>query len=264
MNRIFLICLCFCLTATLTQAEIQTKTITYQDGDQQLEGFLAWDDTIQDKQPGVLVVHEWWGLNNYARHRATQLAALGYVAFAADMYGKGQVTTHPDEAGKWMNTIQQNIQAWQTRAQKALAVLQAQTLVDSQRLAAIGYCFGGATVVQLAYSGAPVKGIVSFHGSLPLPPNTQQAKTKAKIFIAHGHADPFISKAHIQNFQTALDQAGVDWQMVLYAGARHSFTNPGADQHGMDALRYDQDADRRSWQHMQLFFDEIFEDTHKF
>ena len=132
-------------------------------------------------------------------------------------------------------------------------------MVDASRIAAIGYCFGGATVTQLAYSGAPVQGVVSFHGSLPLPDPKQVTGTKAKILIAHGNADPFLTEDHIKEFRSTLDKAGLDWQMIVYAGARHSFTNPGADQFGMDALKYNKQADQRSWRHMQIFFDELFE-----
>ncbi len=249
------------LFPSLCIAEIQTKAIPYQHGDVPLEGFLAWDDSRAGKRPGVLVVHEWWGLNEYARDRARQLAELGYVAFAVDMYGNGQVTTHPDQAGKWMKQVQANVKQWQARARNGLAVLRGQEMVDPNNIAAIGYCFGGATVIQLAYSGAEVKGVVSFHGALPLPTEKQAQRAKAKLLIAHGNADPFLNEEHIRKFRQALDAANLDWHMVMYAGARHSFTNPGADAHGIDALKYDQQADERSWKHMQLFFDEIFQDS---
>ena len=257
--RVALLCIFSLLLWSPTGlAKVQTKVIPYQDGDVQLEGVLAWDDASTGTRPGVLVVHEWWGLNEYARDRARQLAKLGYVAFAVDMYGKDNVTTHPDQAGKWMKQVQASVSHWQARAIKGLAVLRSQDHVDRHNIAAIGYCFGGATVIQLAYSGAEVKGVVSFHGALPLPTAQQANKVKAKMLIAHGNADPFLKEEHIQKFRNALDKSSIDWHMVLYAGARHSFTNPGADAHGMDALKYDQQADERSWAHMQLFFDEIF------
>ena len=244
--------------AGIAAAKVQTKTIAYTHHDVQLQGLMAWDDSNTGKRPGILVVHEWWGLNDYARKRAEQLASIGYVAFALDMYGKGKVTDHPDQAGKWMKAIQANTKSWQGRALEGLKILKASEQVDPNRLAAIGYCFGGATVLQLAYSGAPVKGVVSFHGSLPIPNETEATRTKAKILIAHGNADPFLTDTHIQQFRSTLDQAKLDWQMVLYAGARHSFTNPGAGQFGMKALKYDKKADERSWRHMQIFFEEIF------
>lgn len=251
---LFLLVLLF---PSLCIAEIQTKTIPYRHGAVPLEGFVAWDDSQTEKRPGVLVVHEWWGLNAYARDRARQLAELGYVAFAVDMYGNGQVTTHPDQAGKWMKRVQANVKQWQSRVLKGLVVLQGQEVVDPRKIAAIGYCFGGATVLQLAYSGADVQGVVSFHWALPFPTEEAQS-TKAKILIAHGNADPFLNEEHVRKFRRVLDQSNFDWQMVVYAGARHSFTNPGADSHGIDALKYDQRADERSWKHMQLFFNEIF------
>ena len=244
---------------SLCLAEIQSRTIPYQHGDVQLEGFLAWDDAKTGKRPGIMVVHEWWGVNEYARDRARQLAALGYAAFAVDMYGKGQVTTHPDQAATWMKQVQADVKVWQARALTGLAVLQSQEMVDPQRLAAIGYCFGGATVLQVAYSGAGVKGVVSFHGALPMPTGKQAQGAGTKILIAHGNADPFLTEEHVRKFRQTLDAANLDWQMVVYAGARHSFTNPGADAHGIDALKYNRQADARSWKQMQLFFEELFQ-----
>lgn len=258
MIKIFLTILWSLLISTVAMAAVQTKTIPYQHGDITLEGHLAWDDAVKVKRPGVLVVHEWWGLNDYARQRAEQLAEMGYVAFALDMYGTGKVTQHADQAGKWMRAVQANVDDWQARAIKGLTILREHALVDAERIAAIGYCFGGATVMQLAYSGADVQGVVSFHGSLPIPDVQQASRTRAKILIAHGNADPFISEEHIKKFRTKLDEVRLDWQMIVYSGARHSFTNPGADQHGIDALKYNKEADERSWHHMMLFFTDIF------
>ncbi len=240
-------------------AKVITKSITYTHGEVELEGYLAWDDTVKGKAPGVLVVHEWWGLNEYAKSRAKRLAAEGYIAFAADMYGKGKVTEHPKQAGEWMNTMMANVSNWQARAMAGLKVLQQHALVDANNIAAIGYCFGGATVTQLAYDGAPVKGVVSFHGALPLPSEGQVISSNVKILIAHGNEDPFLKEDHILNFRSAVEKAGLDWQMIIYAGARHSFTNPAADKVGMDALKYNKKADVRSWNHMELFFEELFE-----
>lgn len=246
------------LVTSLARAEIQTKTVEYRDGDVQLQGYLAWDDSIQDKRPGVLVVHEWWGLNDYARKRAEMLAGLGYVAFAGDMYGKGKVTSHAKQAGEWLKQIQGNVEDWQKRALLGLEQLRNHESVDPSRTAAIGYCFGGATVMQMAYAGADLDGVVSFHGSLPVPTEEQSTNIRAKILVAHGNADKFVPADRVAAFQTALDRAEADWQMIRYGGARHGFTNPDADQYGIDNLRYDQNADRRSWQQMLQFFDEIF------
>ncbi|MGD9852006.1 MAG: dienelactone hydrolase family protein [Nitrospirales bacterium] len=241
------------------EAKIQLQSILYQHGEAKLEGVLAWDDSIKSKRPGILIVHEWWGLNDYVRTRAEQLAGLGYVAFAVDMYGKGKVTDHGDQASQWAKEVTGNLSVWQARALEGLKVLEAHPQVDPQKLGAIGYCFGGATVMQLVYGGAPVKGIVSFHGSLPIPPASQSINSSAKILIAHGEADPFLTPEHIGNFKTFLDQSRLDWHMVIYGGAQHSFTNPSASQYGMKGVQYQEQADRRSWKHMQVFFDEIFQ-----
>lgn len=248
------------LWSGLSFAEIQTQIVNYQDGDTQLQGYFSWDDSIEGKRPGVLVVHEWWGLNDYARQRTRMLAELGYVAFAVDMYGKNQVTDHPDQATAWMTKITQNVDNWQRRANLGLKQLKAHPLVDANKTAAIGYCFGGATVLQLAYSGADVNGVVSFHGSLPAANEAQYSNIKAKILAAHGNADAFVPTEQVQAFKTSLEAAGADWQLLSFGGVKHSFTNPNASSYGLDALAYDANADRRSWQAMQDFFAEIFSD----
>lgn len=247
-------------TAAAVQAAVQTRAVDYQDGDTRLRGHLYWDDEIDGKRPGVLVVHEWWGLNDYAKERARTLAELGFVAFAADMYGDQRVTEHAQEAAGWMKQITANIEAWQRRALLGLEQLRADPAVDGQRLAAVGYCFGGATVMQLAYAGADLDGVVSFHGSLPPATPEQAARVKAKVLAAHGAADAFVPADRIAKFQQALSEAGVSWEMDIYGGVRHAFTNPNADSHGMDNLKYDPVADRRSWARMQDFFVEIFSD----
>ncbi len=257
--RLWFIVLLICVgIPPLVEAKVQSKVIPYSNGEESFEGFLAWDDSVKGKRPGVLVVHEWWGLNDYARSRAEQLAAMGYMAFAVDMYGKGKVTTHATKAGEWAKQTTSNVDDWLGRAQEGLKLLQAEPMVDSSRLAAIGYCFGGATVMQLVYGGAPVKGVVSFHGSLPLPPDDQAIAHSTKVLIAHGAADPFLATDHIGKFKTALEKAEIDWQMIQYGGAQHSFTNPSADQYGLEGAKYHKQADQRSWTHMQQFFDEIF------
>jgi len=256
---LFLLILVFVELPPLADAKVQSQAVPYTYGETSFEGFLAWDDSVQGQRPGVLVVHEWWGLNEYARGRAEQLAAMGYVAMAVDMYGKGKVTTHPEKASEWAKITTGNVEEWLGRAQEGLRLLQANPKVDPTRLAAIGYCFGGATVMQLVYGGAPVKGVVSFHGSLPLPPNSETIPHSAKVLIAHGASDPFLAADHIRQFQAALDTAGIDWQMVLYSGAQHSFTNPSADQYGLKGAKYHPQADQRSWIHMKQFFEELFQ-----
>jgi len=254
----FVILALLALVFGAARAEVRTETVQYRDGDVELQGYLVWDDAIKGKRPGVIVVHEWWGLNDYARKRTEMLAKLGYVAFAVDMYGKGKVTEHAKQAGEWAKQINANVDAWQARALLGLDILRRDEHVDPARVAAIGYCFGGATVVQMAYAGADLAGVVSFHGSLPVATQAQAANIKASILVAHGEADGFVPPERITGFKAALEKAGADWEMVTYGGARHGFTNPGAARYGIENVRYDDKADRRSWRVMQQFFDEIF------
>jgi dienelactone hydrolase len=247
------------LLPTLTLAEVRTETVTYQDGDQTLTGLLAYDDAIEGKRPGVLVVHEWWGLNDYAKRRAEMLAELGYIAFAADMYGDNRVTEHAADAKGWMQQVTANVDGWRTRAAAGLDVLKAQAQTDADRLAAIGYCFGGATVMQMAYAGADLDGVVSFHGSLPAPPEDLEA-IGPSVLAAHGSADSFVPAEAVQAFEDGLERVGADWQLVAYGGARHGFTNPSAADYGIDNVAYDPKADQRSWALMQGFLDEVFAD----
>ncbi len=246
------------MAALPAQAAVHSKAIEYQDGETTLKGYLYWDDRFEKARPGVLVVHEWWGLNSYARMRARMLAESGYVAFAPDMYGDDKITEHAKEAKAWMQQITANTEAWQKRAQLGLEQLKAQSQVDGENLAAIGYCFGGATVMQMAYAGMDVKGVASFHGSLPAATEEQQKNIKAKILVAHGEDDSFVPAEKIDAFKTALKQAGADWEMNIYGGARHSFTVPDAERKGIDNLKYDPKADQRSWARLQGFLIEVF------
>jgi dienelactone hydrolase len=241
-------------------AALKSQTVEYKDGDTPLKGYLVYDDAISGKRPGVIVVHEWWGLNDYARKRADMLAKLGYVAFAVDMYGDDKVTEHAKEAKAWMEQITEHVDAWQHRALLGVDVLKKQKLVDTSKIAAIGYCFGGATVMEMAYSGADLKGVVSFHGSLPPATPEQQKHIKAKILANHGSKDSFEPPARVQAFEESLDAAGADWELAIYGGARHGFTNPDASKYGIANIQYNAEADRRSWALMQAFFKEIFAD----
>jgi dienelactone hydrolase len=243
--------------AVTAEGKVVTEEVPYEHKGVNLMGFLAYDDDLKEKTSAVLLVHEWWGLNEYAKDRAGQLAAKGYVAFALDMYGEGKVTTHPQQASEWAGMITGNVSGWQERANAGLEILRKDPRVDPERIAAIGYCFGGATVQQMAYSGADLRGVVSFHGSL-LPVQEDQVKqVKAKILILHGASDPLIEEEQIQTYVSAMEASGLDWQMVFYGGAKHSFTNPDADKAGMDALGYSASADARSWAHMKIFFEEV-------
>jgi dienelactone hydrolase len=255
--------LCICTLLALlggnpAMAEVKTQAVTYDFDGTTLKGYLAWDNAVSGKRPGVLVVHEWWGLNEYARKRAEMLAKMGYVAFACDMYGDGKVAAHPNEAGQLAGEVRKNSKTWHGRALAGLQVLRDNDKVDGKRLAAIGYCFGGSTVLELALSGADVSAVVSFHGALPAPTEEQAKAVKARVLVCHGALDGFITEKAIQEFRGALDKAHVDYQFVYYAGAKHSFTVEGADKRGIDGIKYNAHADHRSWQHMKLLFDEVF------
>jgi dienelactone hydrolase len=247
-----------CLSLTEAEARIVTQTVTYQQDGTVMRGFLAYDDGLKGKRPGVLVVHEWWGLNDFARERAAKLAGLGYVALAADMYGGGAATRDREEAGKLAGALLSKPDLLRARAQAALKVLAADPRVDPKRLAAIGFCFGGTTVLELAYSGADLAGVVSFHGGLPRLQPDDLKRIKAAILVLHGADDPHVAPADIAAFEQGMRQAGVDWQMVFFGGAVHSFTNPAAGHNRAAGAAYDARAARRSWRCMQEFFREIW------
>ena len=242
------------LLAVSSKAAVQTKKVSYKDGDLECHGYLAWDDAVKGARPGVLVVHEWWGLNDYARKRAEELAKLGYVAFAADMYGQGKTVNHPKDAGEMAGKVRANVEDWRKRATAALETLKAQPQCDKTKLAAIGYCFGGSTALQLAFSGADLKAVVSFHGALPTPAPADVKQIKGTILICHGADDSFIPEKAIKDFREALDKGGVKYDFVAYPGAKHSFTVADADKHGIDGLKYDKAADEDSWKRLQKLF----------
>jgi dienelactone hydrolase len=243
-------------------AKIVTKPIAYEHAGTKLEGYLAYDDARVapgNKAAGVLVVPEWWGLNDYTRGRVRQLAELGYVAFGVDMYGAGIATEDPKKAGELAGQFYGK-PLMAERAQAALDQLLGTGLVDGGRMAAIGYCFGGSTVQALAYSGAPLAGIVSFHGGLIPVPADAASKTKAKILICHGAVDPFVKAEEVTAFQQAMNTGKFDYQFISYAGAVHAFTNPGADAIAKATglpIAYNAVADKRSWAHLRSFFSEI-------
>jgi dienelactone hydrolase len=245
--------------AVSANAKVISQSVEYKHEGTRLEGYLAYDDAAKGKRPGVLVVHEWWGLNDYVRTRVDNLAKLGYVAFALDMYGKGLWTKDPKKARELSGHLRGK-PILRQRAGAGLEILKKNDRVDPARIAAIGYCFGGTTVLELAYSGADVAGVVSFHGGLTAAKPDDFNRIKAKFLICHGAEDAFIPPAAIQAFQDGMKNSGSDWQMISYGGAVHSFTNPAADQAGIKGVAYNKRADERSWKHMQLFFEEIFSD----
>tara|TARA_R110002073_G_scaffold172563_11_gene329769 strand:+ start:1849 stop:2628 length:780 start_codon:yes stop_codon:yes gene_type:complete len=242
------------------QAEVQTKQVTYQDGDVTLEGFVAWDPAaISDPVPGILVVHQWMGQTEYERGRCKQLAELGYVAFALDIYGKGNRPANPQEAAKLSGTFKNNSALYRQRLNLGLQQLLSQKGVDADQIAAIGYCFGGKGVLELARSGADVDGVVSFHGALDSPSPEDGENIKAKVLICHGADDPFVPEADIDAMKKEFNDANVDWQMIYYSGAVHSFTQPMAGNDNSRGAAYNAKADHRSWVAMKAFFAELFE-----
>ncbi|RII30599.1 MAG: dienelactone hydrolase [Geobacter sp.] len=240
------------------EAAVKTKVIEYKQGDTVLEGYLAWDDTKTVKRPGILVVHEWTGLGPYVKRRAEMLARLGYVAFAADIYGKGVRPSTPAEAAKTAAIYKDDRPLMRARARAGLDILKTRKYVDPHRLAAIGYCFGGTVVLELARDGADVKGTVSFHGGLATPTPQDARNIKGKVLALHGADDPYVKADEVAAFQDEMRKAGVDWQMNIYGGAVHGFTNPDNGTDNSKGAAYNEKADKRSWEAMKLFFKEIF------
>ena len=239
------------------QAALHTEKVQYKHGDTDLVGYLAYDDGIEGKRPGVLVVQEWWGLNDYVKKRADVLAREGYIAFALDMYGGGKTTNHPKQALEWATYIRRNRQVGRERFLAGYELLKNHKMAESNAIAAIGYCFGGYIVLSAAQEGIDLRGVVSFHGALPddrVEPNT----IKAKILVCHGAEDATVKQEQVLRFVDNLRYAKADWQFIVYSGAKHGFTNPAADSHGISVLGYNSDADTRSWKAMLTFFQEIF------
>lgn len=235
---------------------ITTKVVEYEQDGVVLEGYLAMPEGLTEPVPGVVVFPEWWGHNDYVRSRAEQLARLGYVAFAADMYGKGKVTTDPKQAGAWASELYGK-PLMRTRAVVAFEQLRNNAHVDAMHTAAIGYCFGGTCVLQLAYSGADVRAVVSFHGN-PTPPMPEDdANIKASILVCNGAADPFVKPEAKTAFHDAMARAKTDYVWIDYAKALHGFTRKGSEESGIEGVGYNEEADRRSWKAMRDFFDEL-------
>ena len=244
--------------ATSLHAAVQTKIIEYQQGDQILEGYMAWDDAVTGPRPGVLVVHEWTGLGDYAKMRAKKLAELGYIAFAADIYGKGVRPATPQEAGAQAGKYKNDPKLMRQRVSAGLDVLRREPLCDPKRVAAIGYCFGGTCVLELARSGAEVAGVVSFHGGLATANPADAKNIRGKVLVLHGGDDPHVPPKEVEAFEDEMRAAGVDWQVVVYGGAVHAFTNPASGNDKSRGAAYNAAADRRSWEAMKAFFAEIF------
>ncbi|HCZ49544.1 MAG TPA: dienelactone hydrolase [Gammaproteobacteria bacterium] len=239
------------------KSKLRTERIEYHDGDQLLEGYLAWDASRLGRRPGVLVVHEWTGINDHTRAQTEKLAKLGYVALAVDVYGKGVRPKTPEAASAEAAKYKQDRALFRSRLLAGHRTLLDQSAVDPQRTAAVGYCFGGTGVLELARSGADLDGVVSVHGGLDSPTPSDGQNIKARVLLLHGAADPFVKPADIEALLAELRGADVDWQMVSYGGAVHAFTNPAAGDDPSTGAAYDARADRRSWAAMRQFLDEV-------
>ncbi|GAB4119343.1 MAG: dienelactone hydrolase family protein [Sideroxydans sp.] len=260
MNRFLLSLALLCMTPSAAFAAVQGREVSYRAEDTTLKGYIAYDDALKGKRPAVLVVHEWWGHNAYARKRANMLAELGYVALAVDMYGDGRQAQHPDDAGKFATEVAQNKPMTKARFEAAMNVLRKQRNVDAHRLAAIGYCFGGSVVLNMARAGENLKGVASFHGGLATDVPAQAGQVKAKVLSFTGADDKMIPAAQVAAFEQEMRNAGVNYRVVVYPGTMHSFTNPEADEYGRKfnlPLAYNAEADRDSWAQLQTFLADV-------
>ncbi len=244
------------LFTAVASAAIQTRVVEYKQGDTVLEGVMTWDDAIKGRRPAVLVVHQWMGITDYEKKRSEMLAQLGYNVFAVDVYGKGVRPPNPQEAGKLSGQFKNDRALLRARLLAGLDVLKADLHTDPKRIAAIGYCFGGTAVIELARAGADVAGVVSFHGGLDSPTPTDGANIRTKLLVCHGAEDPFIAPKDMAAFLTEMRVNRVDYQFVAYSGAVHSFTQWMADG-SIPGAKYDAVADRRSWEQMKAFFAEV-------
>lgn len=260
MKNLFLTLLIFCIATTAAFAAVQGKEVSYSADGTTLKGYIAYDDAAKGKRPAVLVVHEWWGHNAYARKRANMLAELGYVALAVDMYGDGKQALHPDDAGKFAGEVAKNKPLAKARFEAAMKLLRAQGNVDSAKLAAVGYCFGGSVVLHMAREGEDLKGVASFHGGLATNTPAQAGRVKAQIRSFTGADDKMIPAAQVEAFKQEMEKAGVNYKAVVYPGAMHSFTNPDADGYGKKfnlPLAYNAEADKDSWALLQVFLADV-------
>lgn len=254
------------LYAAQSFAAIQSQELHYTAADgSQLVGYYVYDDAIKTKRPGMLVVHEWWGLNDYARHRAEQLAKLGYAALAIDMYGEAKHTEKAGEAMEMMHGVMNDTSTSTIRAQAGLELLKAQPQVDVSKIGAIGYCFGGKIVLDMARAGMPLNGVASFHGVLASATPATAGAVKAKILVLHGAADTMVKATDVTAFKAEMKAANVPYQLVVYPNAKHGFSSPDADRLGKDNnidVAYNAKADHKSWQKMREFFNGVFAEKH--
>lgn len=240
--------------------ELEGKEVTYSTDSTEMKGYIVYDKNKEGKRPGIIVVHEWWGHNDYTRERANMLADLGYTAIAIDMYGDGKQAAHPQDAGKFSGMVMQNIDVAKARFDAALEVLKNNPTVDSTEIAAVGYCFGGSVVLTMANAGEDLDVVAAFHSGVQLPimPND---KLKATVLVANGADDPFVSPESVSNYKQAMDSIHADYEYVAYPGAKHAYTSKGADALGKKfnlPLEYNADADAKSWVALQDLLNKTF------
>lgn len=268
MKKLFIIATVFIISFFISCSETQElktelaeQEVEYISEGTILKGFMVYDKKIEGKRPGVLVVHEWWGHNDYARKRARMLAELGYTALAVDMYGDGKKADHPEDAQKFAGAIFSNVKTGEDRFIAAYNFLKEQGTVDPDNIAAVGYCFGGAVVLQMARIGTDLKAVASFHGGIQAITPAEEGKVKAFVLVCNGADDPFVTQEQIDNFKKEMDDAKVQYEFVNYEGAIHSFTSPAADSIGQKfnmPFAYNEKADMESWQEMQNVFNKVF------
>jgi dienelactone hydrolase len=249
------------LVSSVTHAEIIGKVVEYTANNVALKGYIVYDTALKEKRPAVIVVHEWWGVTDYPKKRAEMLASLGYVAFAVDMYGNGKVADNPGDAQKFAGESMKDLSLLKAKFLAAIELLKKNKHVDSTRIAAIGYCYGGGVVLNMARAGVDLKGVVSFHGSLATTTSTQKGNVKAKILVCNGGADKFILENDIKNFKQEMKAADADFKFLSYKGALHAFTNPAATELGKKfnmPIAYNESGDKRSWKEMRRFLKAIF------
>jgi len=247
-------------TSETKEPALKEENITYNADSVTMNAFVVYDENKEGVRPAVLVVPEWWGLNDYAKMRATELAKLGYIAMAIDVYGNGKTADNPDSAGAYATPFYQNPQMAKARIEAAIAKIKSYAQTDASNIAAVGYCFGGGTLLNVVRLGTDLKGIVSFHGSLIGTPANKDL-LKAKILVCHGGADPFVPIADVNMFKKQMDSIGAVYTFKEYAGATHAFTNPDATAMGEKfkmPIKYDAAADTASWKDMKEFFDGLF------
>lgn len=240
--------------------QVKGEEVSYATDSTNLKGYIAYDSNAAGKRPGVLIVHEWWGHNDYVRRRADMLAELGYTALAVDMYGDGKQADHPEDAGKFATSVMTNLPEATARFEAAMDLLQSHSSVNSGKIAAIGYCFGGSVVLTMANSGSDLDAVAAFHSGVALPVMPNE-KLKARILVCNGADDPFISPESVDAFKKAMDSVGAAYEYVSYPGVKHSFTSKEADANGEKfqlPLAYDEDADKKSWASLQQLLSEAF------